>query len=79
MQRILVLFFFLLILSACEKFTEVRRFEGPCTIELVSGLQISTAFSIEILQSTGTITYRDEKNLLWSLKADEYVSYSCGK
>ena len=58
---------------------EVKRFDGPCTIELISGLQISTPYSIEILESTGTITYRDEKNKLWSLKADEYVSYSCAQ
>lgn len=57
---------------------EIKKIDGPCTIDLVSGLQITTPYPIEILESTGTITYRDENRKLWSIKADEYVSYICG-
>ncbi|MBC6368347.1 hypothetical protein [Algoriphagus sp. AK58] len=70
--------FFLLGFVSCEKIIDVQRFDGPCTIELVDGSTITTEYSIEILESTGTITYRDSDRKLWSIKADEYVSYSCG-
>ena len=75
-----LVFFFSLVgfLSSCEKILEVQRFEGPCTIELVDGRTIVTQFSIEILESTGTITYRDDDGKLGSVKADEYSGYSCG-
>jgi hypothetical protein len=39
---------------------------------------LTTPNSLEILESTGTITFRDENRKLWSIKADEYVSYTCG-
>jgi hypothetical protein len=79
MKRVLVLFFLLPFLFSCEKLLEVLRFPGPCTIELIGGQRITTPHSIEILESTGTITFRDENGKLWSIKADEYVTYTCGK
>lgn len=74
-------FYFLLIfilLASCEELTDVKREDGPCTIELVDGGTITTEDSIEILEGTGTITYRDEDGKLWSILASEYVSYTCG-
>ena len=78
MRRILIFIFFAFGFSSCEKILEVERFDGPCTIELVNGQQITTQKSIEILESTGTITYRDEDGKLWSIKSSEYTSFSCG-
>ncbi len=69
---------FLIFLSSCEDLTDVKRVDGPCTIQLVDGGTITTQFSIEILEGTGTITYRDDDRKLWSIPASEYTSYSCG-
>ncbi|MFC5192046.1 hypothetical protein ACFPIK_09730 [Algoriphagus aquatilis] len=77
MRRILVFIFLLFGFSSCEKILEVERFDGPCTIELTNGQRIITQKSIEILESTGTITYRDEDGKLWSIKSSEYTSFSC--
>lgn len=77
MRRILVFIFLLFSFSSCEKILEVERFDGPCTIELTNGQRIITQKSIEILESTGTITYRDEDGKLWSIKSSEYTSFSC--
>ena len=78
MRRFLLLSLSMLLFFSCEKILEVQRFDGPCTIELVNGQRITTQNSIEILESTGTITYRDEEGKLWSIKSSEYTSYSCG-
>lgn len=69
---------FLLLLVSCEDIFDVKQVEGPCTIQLVDGETITTQEDIEIMQSTGTITYRDEDGKLWSVFADKYESYSCG-
>ena len=78
MSRILILIFIAFGFSSCEKILEVDRYDGPCTIELVNGQRITTQKSIEVLESTGTITYRDEDGKLWSIKSSEYISFSCG-
>lgn len=57
---------------------DIKRVDGPCTILLKDGTTIFTADSIEILEATGTITYRDAEEKLWSVTRDEYESYSCG-
>ncbi len=77
MRNSFFLLLFLLFVS-CEELTDVKREKGPCTILLVDGGTITTQDDIEILEGTGTITYRDEDGKLWSIPADEYVSYSCG-
>lgn len=70
--------FVLLLLGSCEDIFDVIQVEGPCTIQLVDGGTITTQEDIEIMQSTGTITYRDEDGKLWSVFADKYESYTCG-
>lgn len=76
MRYLIVLFVFLGIFS-CEEIADVTRVKGPCTIQMVDGTTISTEKSIEILESTGTITYVDEDDKIWSIEADEYLTYSC--
>ncbi|MBN7811594.1 DUF903 domain-containing protein [Algoriphagus sp. H41] len=78
MMRKLCLLPAFLILFSCEEISDITRVKGPCTIELVDGRTISTANDIEILESTGTVTYRDEDGKLWSLSEAEYTSYTCG-
>jgi hypothetical protein len=73
-----LLFFFLLAFSSCEEIIDVLKVDGPCTISLTDGSTISTQGGIEILQSTGTITYRDDQGKLWSVSSNQYESYSCG-
>ncbi|MFN3996961.1 hypothetical protein [Algoriphagus sp.] len=77
MRRFYFLLIFILI-SSCEDLFDVKREKGPCTIQLANGGTITTQEDIEILQATGTITYRDDEGKLWSIPADEYSSYSCG-
>lgn len=77
-MRKLILPLFLVFFASCEEIFDVKRVDGPCTIQLVDGGTITTQFSIEILQGTGTITYRDDDRKLWSIPASEYSSYSCG-
>lgn len=76
MRYFFILFVFLLI-SSCEEIKDVTRIKGPCTIQLVDGGTITTEKSIEILEATGTLIYVDEDDKIWSLKVDEYLSYSC--
>ncbi|WP_026950989.1 hypothetical protein [Algoriphagus mannitolivorans] len=72
------LFFLFLILSAsCDELIDIEEIEGPCTIILKDGTNILTNGNIEILKSTGVMTYRDEKDKLWSLTPEEYESYDC--
>ncbi|MCU0401130.1 MAG: YgdI/YgdR family lipoprotein [Algoriphagus sp.] len=78
MRKILIFIFFAFGFSSCEKILDVKQFDGPCTIELANGQSITTPNDIEILESTGTITYRDETGKLWSIKSSEYTSFSCG-
>lgn len=68
----------LIVFSSCEDIMDIKRVDGPCTIQLTNGTTIFTEDSIEILESTGTITYRDADDKLWSLTREEYESYSCG-
>jgi uncharacterized membrane protein (UPF0127 family) len=77
-MRHFIFFLTLIFLASCEELVDVKRIEGPCTIQLVNGSSISTQEAIEILKTTGTITYRDEDGKLWSIPADEYLTYSCG-
>jgi hypothetical protein len=78
MMRKLCFFFVFILCGACEELVDVKRIEGPCTIQLVNGSTITTQEAIEILKTTGTITYRDGNGKLWSIPADEYLTYSCG-
>ncbi|OYX19482.1 MAG: hypothetical protein B7Z16_07645 [Algoriphagus sp. 32-45-6] len=71
----LVIVFFLV---SCEDILDITRIDGPCTIQLKDGSTVFTEDSIEILESTGAITYRDADDKLWSITRDEYESYSCG-
>lgn len=73
------LFFVVLLIGllGCEELIDIQKIEGPCTIQLTDGTMITTQ-SIELLKSTGTITYRDADGKLWSIPADEYESYTCG-
>ncbi|TDQ15041.1 uncharacterized protein DUF903 [Algoriphagus boseongensis] len=72
------LFFLLLILfSSCEKLIDINEIDGPCTIVLTDGSTITSNGNIEILKSTGVLTYRDEDGKLWSLTSEEYQSYDC--
>ena len=73
------LFFVALLIGllGCEELIDIQKIEGPCTIQLTDGTLI-TAQSIELLKSTGTITYRDSDGKLWSIPVDEYESYTCG-
>ncbi|MDP2043393.1 MAG: DUF903 domain-containing protein [Algoriphagus sp.] len=77
-MRKLYFFFAFILFAACEELVDVKRIEGPCTIQLVKGGTITTQEAIEILKATGTITYRDQDGKLWSIPADEYLTYSCG-
>lgn len=64
-------------LIGCDEIVDIKNIDGPCTIQLKDGT-IITAQSIELLKSTGTITYRDDDGKLWSIAVDRYESYSCG-
>lgn len=77
-MRKLILPLLLLFFASCEDIFDVKRVDGPCTIQLIDGGTITTQFSIEILEGTGAITYRDDDRKLWSIPASEYTSYSCG-
>lgn len=74
MKRLSVLML-VLIISSCE-LLEVEEFTGTCTIILADGTSITTD-GIEVLESTETITYRDEDGKLWSLFKEDYESYDC--
>lgn len=76
-MRILPVLLVFLLFASCEEISDITRVKGPCTIQLASGGTISTA-NIEILESTRTLTYRDEEEKLWSLSEAEYSTYSCG-
>jgi hypothetical protein len=71
-------FLALVFLASCEELVDVKREKGPCTIQLANGSTITTKDDIEILKATGTITYRDEDGKLWSIPANEYITYTCG-
>ncbi|GAB3217536.1 hypothetical protein GCM10027454_01290 [Algoriphagus aestuariicola] len=73
-----ILLLAMLLFASCEKISDITRVEGPCKIELVDGRIITTQDDIEILESTGTMTYRDEDGKLWSFTDEEYLIYSCG-
>ncbi|AMQ57953.1 DUF903 domain-containing protein [Algoriphagus sanaruensis] len=77
-MRLILICLLALSFSACDNILEVIRIDGPCSIQLTDGTTIFTEDSLEILESTGTITYRDDEGRLWSLTKDEYTSYSCG-
>ena len=62
---------------SCEKLIDIEEFEGPCTIVLVDGSTIQSHGNIEILKSTGVLTYKDKDGKLWSLTSEEYQSYEC--
>ena len=68
---------FLIGLLGCDEIVDIKKIDGPCTIQLKDGT-IITAQSIELLKSTGTITYRDDDGKLWSIAVERYESYSCG-
>lgn len=67
----------LIALIGCDEIVDIKKIDGPCTIQLKDGT-IITAQSIELLKSTRTITYRDDDGKLWSITVDRYESYSCG-
>lgn len=67
----------LLVLLSCDTLQDVNEINGPCTIVLTNGSTIISNGNIEILKSTGTITYRDEAGKLFSLFEDQYESYTC--
>jgi hypothetical protein len=73
-----VVVFFSSFLFSCDDLIDIRRYDGPCRIELKNGTVITTQEDIELLKSTGTITYRDENGKIWSLTTEEYETYSCG-
>lgn len=77
-MRLILICLLVLSFLACDNILEVIRIDGPCSIQLTDGTTIFTEDSLEILESTGTITYRDDEGRLWSLTKDEYTSYSCG-
>jgi len=66
----------LLTSTSCEELLEVQEFTGSCTIILSDGSSLTTD-GLELLESTETITYRDEDGKLWSLFRDDYESFSC--
>lgn len=76
-MRYLLILLALMAFSGCDLLSDIEELEGPCTILLVDGRTVSTSETIEILESTGTLTYRDEDGKLWSLTSEEYESYSC--
>lgn len=75
MRKLFVVLF--IALMGCDELVDIQKIDGPCTIQLKDGT-IITSQSIELLKSTGTITYRDEDGKLWSIAVDRYESYSCG-
>jgi hypothetical protein len=77
-MRVIQLLSTMLILVACEELDDIKTEKGPCTIELSSGGTVVSHGDIRILESTGTLTYRDEEGNLWSLTEIEYSTYSCG-
>jgi hypothetical protein len=72
-----LLFLGLILFCSCDKLLEVKEIKGPCTIVLVGGKTIVSNGNIEILESTGVMTYRDKDGKLWSLRPEEYESYTC--
>ena len=77
MRKYCVLLFFLG-MYGCEWFSDITEEDGACTIFLVDGTTIESSENIEILESTGMMTYRDADGKLWTLSREEYQTYSCG-
>jgi hypothetical protein len=77
-MRVIRLLSAMLLLAACEELDDIKSEKGPCTIQLSSGGTVVSHGDIRILESTGTLTYRDEEGNLWSLTEAEYSTYSCG-
>ncbi|MDX5337747.1 MAG: YgdI/YgdR family lipoprotein [Cyclobacteriaceae bacterium] len=72
-----LLFLGLILFAGCDELIDIQEIDGPCTIILTDGSNILTNGNIEILKSTGVLTYRDEDGKLWSLTSEEYQSYDC--
>lgn len=72
-----LLFLVLVLFASCDELIDIQKIDGPCTIILKDGTNILSNGNIEILKSTGVLTYRDEKGKLWSLTSEEYESYDC--
>lgn len=77
MRKYLVLTL-LLGMYGCNWFSDITEEEGSCTIFLVDGSTIESPENIEILESTGVMTYWDADGKLWTLTREEYQTYSCG-
>lgn len=71
-------FLILVIFAACDELIDVNNIDGPCTIILQDGSSITSNGNIEIMKSTGVLTYRDQDGKLWSLTSEQYQSYNCG-
>ncbi|GMQ30311.1 hypothetical protein [Algoriphagus confluentis] len=67
----------LIALLGCDELVDIKKIDGPCTIQLKDGTLIETE-GIELLKSTGTLTYRDQDGKLWSIAVDRYERYTCG-
>jgi hypothetical protein len=75
MIRILVFCFLMLATGAC---LEVETINQSCTVVMNDGTIIEISRDIRRNRKTGTITYRDENDKLWSIFQEDYESYSCG-
>lgn len=64
-------------LASCDTLQDVKEIKGDCTIVLTDGSTVVSSGNIEILEKTGTITYRDADGKIWSLFKGEYTGYSC--
>ena len=75
MIRMLVFCFLMLMTGAC---LEVETFNQSCTVVMNDGTILEISRDIRRNKKTGTITYRDEDDKLWSIFQEEYESFSCG-
>ncbi|WP_373523648.1 hypothetical protein [Aquiflexum sp.] len=75
MIRILVFCCLMLITGAC---LEVETINQTCTVVMNDGTILEISRDIRRNSKTGTITYRDEDDKLWSIFQEDYESYSCG-
>jgi hypothetical protein len=75
MKRVFVFCILMLMLGAC---LEIEEINSSCTVLLNDGSVLEINRDIRINNETGTITYRDENDRLWSIFKEDYESFSCG-
>lgn len=74
MIRVFVFCCLMIMTGACM---EIDKINSTCTVVLNDGSFLEISRDIRVNNETGTITYRDENDKLWSIFKEDYESYSC--